>query len=234
MLRIDVWSDIACPWCWVGKRKLEAALADFAHADEVEVEFHSFELDPSAPKSVDTSQLSYAERLARKYGTTKEEGQGMIDRMTGVGADNGVEMRFDRIRPGNTFDAHRLLHLAHERGLQSALKERFFQAYLGDGEPIGEVEALVRVASEVGLEAKEARAILAADAYAQDVRRDEATAASLGIRGVPYFVFGHKYGLSGAQPVETLLEVLDRAWSETQPVPELVGQGLTCGPDGCA
>ena len=90
------------------------------------------------------------------------------------------------------------------------------------------------MASEVGLEEKEARAILAADAYAQDVRRDEATAASLGIRGVPYFVFGHKYGLSGAQPVETLLEVLDRAWSETQPVPELVGQGLTCGPDGCA
>ena len=121
-LRIDVWSDIACPWCYVGKRRLEQALAGFAHPSEVEIVWRAFELDPSAPRVRDASQ-SYAERLARKYGTHAQQAQQMIDRMVDTAAGDGLALRFDHIRPGNTFDAHRLLHLAHERGVQDALKE---------------------------------------------------------------------------------------------------------------
>src|SRR5262245_12726352 len=172
-LRIDIWSDIACPWCYVGKRRLEGALANFAHRAEVEIAWRAFELDPSAPRVRDTEQ-SYAERLARKYGTTPAQGQAMIDRMVATAAADGIEMRFDHIRPGNTFDAHRLLHLAHERGCQDALKERMLRAYMTEGQAIGDPEALLVLAREAGLDEREARELLDGDRYAAEVRTDEA------------------------------------------------------------
>jgi len=171
-LRIDVWSDIACPWCYVGKRRLEAALAEFPHRDAVALVWRAFELDPSAPRDLGATP-PYAARLARKYGSSVAEAQQMIERMTATAAVDGLDFHFERIRPGNTFDAHRLLHLAHERGLQDALKERLFRAYLGDGEPIGDPATLVRLAGEVGLDTGEAAAVLAGDAYAREVRADE-------------------------------------------------------------
>jgi len=233
VLRIDVWSDIACPWCWIGKRKLEAALTEFAHGEDVEVVWRAFELDPSAPRTLDNPGRSYAERLARKYGTSVEEGQKMIDRMTRVGTDNGVRMRFDRIHPGNTFDAHRLLHLARKKGLQEPLKERFFKAYLQDGEPIGEREALIRVASEVGIDANQAEAVLIGNDFKVQVRQDETKATALGIMGVPFFLFGKQYGISGAQPAEVLLQLLHKTWGEMLQEMKTVREGVKCGPTGC-
>ncbi|HJL18110.1 MAG TPA: DsbA family oxidoreductase [Sandaracinaceae bacterium LLY-WYZ-13_1] len=231
-LSIDVWSDIACPWCYVGKRHLEAALEGFAHRDEVEVVWHSFELDPGAPKALG-DEVSYVERLARKYRVPTARAQQMLDRMTQTGADRGIELRFDRIRAGNTFDAHRLLHLARERGVQDALKERLMRAYFTEGEPIGDPDALARLAGEIGLDAGEAREVLASDAFAEAVRADEARAAAYGITGVPCFVLAERFAVTGAQPAETLRAVLERAWREAEAPEPAVEEGAACGPDGC-
>jgi predicted DsbA family dithiol-disulfide isomerase len=232
-LRIDVWSDIACPWCYVGKRRLEAALAKFPHRDEVDVVWRAFELDPSAPPER-PSDVGYAERLAKKYGTSLTEAKGMLTRMTDVAAADGLDFHFEKIRPGNTFDAHRVLHLAGERGKQDAVKERYLRAYMTEGEPIGDPEALVRLAAEAGLDAEEVRATLASDAFAADVRADEEEARELGINGVPFFVLGGKYAISGAQPVELLLRALTVASAELATPLEPFAEGAACGPDGCA
>jgi len=232
-LRIDIWSDIACPWCYIGKRRLEQALAGFPHAAEVEIVWRSFELDPSAPRVRDSTQ-SYAERLAAKYRTPVLQAQAMIDRMVETAAKDGLDFRFDRARSGNTFDAHRLLHLAHERGLQDALKERLFRAYLTEGQAIGEHDVLAQLAREVGLDDAEVREVLDGDRWAREVRADEALARELEISGVPFFVLGGQLGVSGAQPVEVLRGALDRAWRElAAPAIETVAEGAACGPDGC-
>lgn len=234
-LRIDIWSDIACPWCWVGKRRLEQALEKFAHAEAVEVEWHAFELDPSAPKKRDDG-LSYAARLGKKYGTSAEQAELMIQRMTDAAAKDGITMRFDRAQPGNTFDAHRLLHHARACGKQNALKERLFKAYLEDGDGLGDASTLAKLANDVGIDVDEAAAVLASDTHAQEVRADERQAASLGISGVPFFVFDRKYAVSGAQPADALLEVLDRVWGEREGHGETdapLAEGAACGPDGC-
>ena len=232
-LRIDVWSDIACPWCYVGKRRLEAALAKFPHREEVDVVWRAFELDPSAPPER-PSDVSYAARLAKKYGSSVKEADGMIARMTDVAADDGLDFHFDKIRSGNTFDAHRVLHLAAERGKQDAVKERYLLAYMTEGEPIGDPETLVRLAAEVGLDAEEVRAMLASDMYAREVRDDEDEARQLGISGVPFFVLGGKLAVSGAQPAELLLRALTQAWKDAETRPAVFAEGAVCGPDGCA
>ena len=232
-LRIDIWSDIACPWCYVGKRRLEQALERFPHRTDVDVVWRAFELDPSAPRVRDGSQ-SYAERLASKYGTQPALAQARIDRMVATAAQDGLEFRFDRIRPGNTFDAHRLLHLAHERGKQDALKERMLRAYMTEGQAIGEPEVLGNLAREAGLDEQEARAVLGGDRYTAEVRKDEGLARALGINGVPFFVLGGRLAVSGAQPVEVMLGALERAWSELQKLElETFAEGAACGPDGC-
>ncbi|MCA9621518.1 MAG: DsbA family oxidoreductase [Myxococcales bacterium] len=233
-MRVDVWSDIACPWCYVGKRRLEAALKEAASkgggGGEVEVVWRAFELDPRAPR-VYPGDESYSQRLARKYGTTEEEGAAMCERMTGVAAEEGLRFRFDRIQPGNTFDAHRLLHLARERGKQDALKERLLAAYFEEGEAISDHAVLERLAESVGLDAEEVRETLASDRFATAVRGDEGLAGELGIRGVPFFVVNGRYAVSGAQPAELLARVLTEAvGTEPQSLPE----GEACGPDGCA
>ena len=233
-LQVDVWSDIACPWCYIGKRRLEAALHRFPHARDVVTAWHAFELDPSAP-AVRETQPSYATRLARKYGTSVPRAQGMIDRMVRIAADEGLPFDFERIRPGNTFNAHRLLHLAGLRGVQDRLKERLLRGYLSEGEPIGEDAALLRLATEAGLDPDEVSSVLASDLYAAEVRTDESEAHALGVDGVPFFVIGKRYAVAGAQPAELLLQALTRAWDEQPEVPErLDGGEVVCGPDGCA
>jgi predicted DsbA family dithiol-disulfide isomerase len=231
-LRLDVWSDIACPWCYVGKRRLEAALARFPQRDAVEVVWRAFELDPSAPRERERT-VSYAERIAKKYGSSVADAEGMITRMSDVARADGLDFHFEKIRPGNTFDAHRVLHLAADRGRQDAVKERFLRGYMTEGEAIGDPEVLVRLAAEAGLDAEEVRAALADDAYAREVRTDEAEASDLGIRGVPFFVIGGRYAVSGAQPAELLLRALVQAWSELEAKPVPLAEGAACGPDGC-
>jgi predicted DsbA family dithiol-disulfide isomerase len=231
-LRVDIWSDIACPWCYVGKRRFEAALADFPHRDQVEVVWRAFELDPSAPRTRESS-VSYAERLAKKYGSSVAQAEAMIKRMTDVAAEDGLEFRFDKIRPGNTFDAHRVLHLAAERGVQDAVKERLLLAYMTEGEAIGLPEVLVRLAGDAGLNEDEVHAALATDTYSREVREDEEKAREIGITGVPFFIFGGRYAVSGAQPADLFGRVLRQAWDEMAPEPAFA-EGAACGPDGCA
>jgi len=241
-LRVDIWSDIACPWCYVGKRRFEAALASFAQRDSVQVVWRSFQLDPSAPRTLPEAP-SYAERLAKKYGTTPAQGAAMINRMTETARLDGIAMNFDHIRPGNTFDAHRLLHWAHRSGAQDALKERLFRAYLCEGKPIGEQDMLLALVADVGLDVDGAQAVLATDAHAADVRADIAEARALGIDGVPFFVVGHRYGVSGAQSADTLRSVLEKWWDENAGLTVLQPpageesaidtEGAVCGPDGC-
>ncbi|HET9956174.1 MAG TPA: DsbA family oxidoreductase [Polyangiaceae bacterium] len=230
-LRIDIWSDIACPWCYVGKRRLEAALAGFEHQDSVDVVWRSFELDPDAPAEHDASQ-SYAERLARKYRRTVGEAETMIARMTEVGRAEGLELRFDRVKRVNTFEAHRLIHLAHEQGKQDVVKERLLRAYMTEGEVISERDVLVRLAGDCGLESEAVRTALRGEAFAQDVRADEREARELGITGVPFFVFAERYAASGAQPPEVLANALEQAWRDVNAATSFA-EGAACGPDGC-
>ena len=232
-MKIEIWSDVVCPWCYVGKRRFEQALAAFPHRDEVEVVWRSFELDPQAPAE---RTGDYAAMLAAKYGTSVERGQHMVESMTATAAEEGLDFRFDIARVGSTFDAHRLLHLAAERGLQDAVKERLMQATFTEGEPIGDPETLVRLGAEAGLDADEARTALTSGRFADDVRADELQAKAYGISGVPFFVVDGRYGVSGAQPAAALREVLETAWTESRAV-TLVPAGSAapgCDDDSCA
>ncbi len=219
---VEIWSDIVCPWCAIGKARFEQAMASFEHADDVEVVWRSFELDTNAPK-VMTEGL--AEHLAHKYGTDLAQAQGMMDNMTQTAAQEGLEFNFDVARPGNTFDAHRLLHLAKDRGLQHELKERLFTAYLTEGRAIADVEVLQAIAVEAGLDEVEAKEVLVGDAYGAQVRQDQAKAMEYGIRGVPFYVVDQKYGVSGAQPAPALVQVLQTAWAEANPSPLTMVEG---------
>lgn len=238
-MKVEIWSDVVCPWCYIGKRRFEAALSRFGHRDEVEVEWKSFELDPGAVSApAEEHGPDYADRLAKKYSTTRDGAQQMLDSMTAAAAAEGLDFRFDRAVRANTFDAHQVIHLAAERGLQDQVKERLLVGYFTQGHAVGDRETLVRLAVEAGLDAAEVEKVLAEQEYADAVRADEAEAGSLGISGVPFFVVDRKYGVSGAQPPEQLLEVLDRAWSESRPLtmvaPAPADEAGACGPDGCA
>jgi predicted DsbA family dithiol-disulfide isomerase len=228
-MNVEIWSDIACPWCYVGKRRFEAALAAFEHRDDVMVTWRSFELDPAAPRE---REVDGATHLAQKYGTSRDEALAMQQRMTDAAAGDGLEFRFDRARAGNTFDAHRLIHLAAAHGAQDAMKERLMRAYLTEGEPIGDPEALERLALDAGLPADEVGELFAGDRFAAEVREDERTAAALGIHAVPFFVVDRAMGAAGAQPPEVLGELLRRGWAARAPIPVVTG-GEACGPDGC-
>ena len=217
LVKVEIWSDVVCPWCYIGKRRFEAALARFEHAGAVEVEYRSFQLDPSAPRRFGMNSDAM---LAQKYGMSLARAQEMHTTVTQLAAAEGLAYRFDLARPGNTFDAHRVLQLATERGLQHAAWERFYRGYFIEGEPIGDHEALVRMATDVGLDGAEVQAVLAGDAYADAVRADLDQAAAFGITGVPFFVLDRKYGVSGAQPAGVILQALEQAWAERAVVPQ--------------
>jgi predicted DsbA family dithiol-disulfide isomerase len=227
---VEIWSDIACPWCAVGKRRFEAALARFEHRDEVVVTWRSFELEPDAPQELGHDLATH---LAAKYGTTRERAEQMQAQMTGVAAAEGLTFRFDRARSGSTFDAHRLVHLAAAHGRQDAMTERLMRAYLGEGELVSDHETLARLAADVGLPGDEVRDALAGGRFADAVRDDERTAAALGIHAVPCFVVDRRVAVSGAQPPEVLLELLARARAAAEPVVPVVAGGERRDVEGC-
>jgi predicted DsbA family dithiol-disulfide isomerase len=230
-MNVEIWSDVVCPWCYLGKRRFERALASFGHPGEVTVTYRSFELDPDAPAQ---RTGTHAEHLAGKYGMTVAQAEQANRQMTQRAADDGLEFRFDIIRGGNTFDAHRLLHLANEHGLQSQMKERLMRATFTEGLPIADKATLVRLATEVGLPAAEVEAALDTDAYADAVRADEQQAARYGINGVPFFVADGKYAVNGAQPPEVLLQLLQRAYEESSQLTPVTGNSeASCDGDSC-
>ena len=208
-LRVEIWSDVVCPWCYVGKRRVETALQ--AYDGEVDVRWRSFELDPQAPP---VRELPAAEHLAAKYGMSVEDARALNAQMTELAAGEGLEYHLDRTRGGNTFDAHRLIQLGAARGVQDAVKERLMRGYFTEGEPVSDHETLVRLGADAGLDPAEARATLESDAYADDVGGDELLAQRMGIQGVPYFVLDRRFGVSGAQPAEVLLQAFERARQE--------------------
>jgi len=214
---VEIFSDVVCPWCAIGKRRLAAALGQFEHAAEIEVVWRAFELDPNAPPRRDGDHV---ELLARKYGMTREQAVAADERLTAMGAAEGLDFHFERAQSGNTFDAHRLLHYARGAGpgLQDSFKERLFVAYFSEGAAIGEPATLLRLAAEAGLDAQECADILAGDRYSAEVRADEHEALELGVTGVPFFVVDGKFGLAGAQDAQAILTVLRRAWAEAGPL----------------
>jgi predicted DsbA family dithiol-disulfide isomerase len=233
-VQVEIWSDVVCPWCAIGKRRFAAALARFPHRDEVTVRWRSFELDPGAPPE---REVDNVEHLAAKYGMSRADAEAAQQRVAAAAAAEGWDFHLDRARGGNTVDAHRLLHLAAERGVQDAVKERLLAAYFEQGERIGDHPTLVRLAAEAGLDADEARAVLAGDRYREAVRADEAQARAYGITGVPFFVVDRRYGVSGAQPADVLLDVLERAWADAHPQALRTpagGAGDACADGSCA
>jgi predicted DsbA family dithiol-disulfide isomerase len=234
-MKVEIFSDVVCPWCYIGKRRFESALGQFEQSDQVEITWRSYQLDPSAPRN---SGLNLNELLARKYGMTTQQAVAANDRVSSLAAAEGLDYHLEKARYGNTFDAHRLIQLAAAHQLQNEVEERFFKAYFSEGAVLDDPETLVSLVSEVGLDAEEARAVLASDEYTEAVRSDIEEARELGIQGVPFFVIDEKYGISGAQPTEVFKKALDQIWAESQPVSKLVSvtgvEGEACEGDSCA
>ena len=220
-MKVEIWSDIMCPFCYIGKRKFEKALENFEGKENVQVEWKSFLLDPNL-KSENGKNIH--EVLAEKKGWTKEYAQRMNNQVAGMAKEVGLNYQFDKVVPANTYTAHRLTHLAAKHGLQDQMEEKLFHAYFTDGTDIGNIEALVELAVEVGLNEQEVREVLVSDEFAEDVKSDAYEGEQIGVRGVPFFVLDRKYAVSGAQPPEVFLKALDTAWNEHKkenPVPQL-------------
>ncbi|MCX4991807.1 MULTISPECIES: DsbA family oxidoreductase [unclassified Streptomyces] len=235
-MRVEIWSDIACPWCYVGKARFEKALDAFPHRDQVEVVHRSFELDPGRAKGDIQPVITM---LTKKYGMSEAQAQAGEENLGTQAAAEGLAYRTRDRDHGNTFDMHRLLHLAKERGRQDELIGLFYKANFAEERTVfGDDERLVELAVAAGLDADAARAVLAdPSAYADEVRADEREAAELGANGVPFFVLDRTYGVSGAQPAEVFAQALAQAWGE-RPQLKLIQDGAAdaeaCGPDGCA
>ncbi len=210
-MRVEIWSDVVCPWCYLGKRRFERALESFPQAAEVDVVYRSFELDPSAPAGLTAPTV---DMLASKYGMTQERAQAAQREMEQRAAGDGLTFQMTGLRSGNTRDAHRLLQLAKARGRQAELVERLHRGYFTEQVSIFDHESLTELAVQAGLDRAEVAEVLAGDAYDAEVQTDEAMAQALGATGVPLFVIDRRYGISGAQPPDTILEVLSRAWAE--------------------
>jgi predicted DsbA family dithiol-disulfide isomerase len=222
-MRVEIWSDVVCPWCYIGKRRLEDALDRTGHRADVKIVYRSFQLDPSSPRVPDQTVM---EHLGQKYGGGPEAGRQMVDRVEAVAAEEGLLFRLGEAHRANTVDAHRLLHLALADGgpiQQSALKEELLAAYFLRAENVADHDVLRRTAEKVGLDTDRVDQVLGSDEFADAVEHDIREAVSLGATGVPFFVIDRKYGIAGAQPAETIAQVLERAWSESHAQLDHVG-----------
>jgi predicted DsbA family dithiol-disulfide isomerase len=211
MLRIDLWSDLICPWCYLGKRRLERALEGFPHRDQVEVVHRAFELDPARPRGRTFDRVA---ALAEKYGLTEARARAMEEEMEQRAAGDGLEVHLLQGEVGNTFDAHRLVLLSRGRGLEGPTLERLYRAHFTENRSIFDPASLAALGAEVGLDPEELRRALAGDEAVAEVRADEQLARELGITGVPFFVLGGRFAVSGAQPADALARVLERAWED--------------------
>ncbi|TDF94469.1 DsbA family oxidoreductase [Paenibacillus piri] len=232
-MKVEIWSDFMCPFCYIGKRRFEAALEQFANNQQVEVIYRSFELDPQAQRDVGHD---VHDMLAHKYGMSREQAKSMNDNLTAQAESVGLTYHFDTMILTNTFDAHRLAHFAAKYGRMHEMTERLLLAYFTESKHIGDHAALTDLAAEIGLDRDETARMLAGTDYTEEVRADEQEAAGLGIRGVPYFVINRKYAVSGAQQSELFLEALQKAWEEDRPLTVLneTGNGGSPSDEACA
>ncbi len=232
-VKIEIWSDVACPWCYIGKRRFESALADFAHKDDVDIAWRSYQLDPSLPEHFDGTEIEY---LADRKGMPADSVANMFAQVTEQAAGEGLAYDFGSIVVANSFSAHQLIHLASSWGKGDDVKEALLSGHFEHGEDIGSREYLVRTGVAAGLNAEEINHALDSEQFADDVRADIAEAQALGVTGVPFFVIDRKYGISGAQPKELFAQALAEAWTEAHPLTMVAGatDDAACGPDGCA
>lgn len=233
-MKIEIWSDVACPWCYIGKRRFETALEAFPHKDSVDVQWRSYQLDPTLPEHYDGTEISY---LSERKGMDPVQVAGMFAHVTEQAAGEGLNYKFDNVVVANSFNAHQLLHLAKAHGLGGVVKEALLSSHFEHGVDIGSRDALVKIGTEAGLSAADINEALDTDKYADNVREDIAEARAIGVSGVPFFVIDRKYGISGAQPAEVFGQALDQAWQEANPLTMVSANGSdteVCGPDGCA
>ncbi|HET7304561.1 MAG TPA: DsbA family oxidoreductase [Segeticoccus sp.] len=234
-MNVDIWSDIACPWCFIGKRRFEKALADFPHRDEVAVHWHSYQLDPTLPGHFDGTEVEY---LSRRKGMPVEQVQQMIGYVSEQARGEGLQFDYDALVVANSLAAHQLLHLAKEQGVADRVKEALLSAHFEGGHDIGNLGVLTDVGVAAGLDADEIRSALETERFLPAVQGDIAEAREIGIQGVPFFVLGGRYGVSGAQPPSVFTRALEQAWQDGQPIRVVAGGadegGASCGPDGCA
>ncbi len=220
-MKVDIWSDIRCPFCYIGKHKFETALMQLPQQDRIEVEWHSFELDPAMQTDLSMDATSY---LAARKKITPERVMQMHQQVQRSAASAGLSIDFDRMVMANSFNAHRLIQLAKSHDLANAVEEALFKAQFVSGKNIDDKDTLLEIGNEVGLDPQEVTSMLSSDKYTAEVRKDEAIAGDLGINGVPFFVLNSKYGISGAQSPETFLSALQEAWADyekkNQPVTE--------------
>lgn len=229
-MKVEIWSDYQCPFCYIGKRRFEDALNQFENKAQVEVEFRSFELNPEAERHINMSQN---EMLAKKYGMSQAQVEANSQNLTQQAAELGLDYHLDKVVLTNSFDAHRLMHLAESKGKGQEMNERLFKAYFTEGKHIGDHATLASLAEEVGLEKQEVESMLAGRAFTAEVRGDEQEGSVLGITGVPFFVINRKYGISGAQPVEAFLDTLNKVWAEENPLQMVNDTGDTCTDGSC-
>jgi protein disulfide-isomerase len=234
-MKVEVWSDIMCPFCYIGKRHYESALEKFEGKNQVEIEWHSYQLDPTIPKHIPNRENVY-QYLADKKGISFEQSAKMHDRVIEMAKHAGLDYRFDKAIVANSFDAHRLIQLAKEKNLGDAAEEKLFHAYFTEGRDFGDHDTLISIGKEIGLNEGDIRSALVSDVYADKVEQDIKEAAEIGIQGVPFFVFDRKYAVSGAQPAEYFLQALKQSlgeWKKANPDTELApAEGAVCNPDG--
>lgn len=235
-MKVEIFSDIACPWCYIGKRRFEEALAAFEHKDDVEITWRSYQLDPSLPEHYDGSELDY---LASSKGMPRGQVAVMFEQVKAQAASVGLQYDFDDLVVANSFTAHRFIHLAKQHGKADEAEELLFSGHFEHGKDIGSSDYLTELGAQLELPENQVAELFTSDVFADDVRSDITEARSIGVSGVPFFVFERTYGLSGAQPSETFTKVLAQAWQETQPlkVPSSLDEselnGQVCGSDGC-
>lgn len=233
-LKIQIWSDIMCPYCYIGKRRIEGAIAKFGHQDAIEIEWKSFQLDSSFKASADDNIYDH---LAEKYRKDRDWAVEMVDNMTQNAKNSGLDFQLGKAILANSYKAHRLLHLAKKHNVGDELKELLFKAYMTEGKNVDDTDTLIALGVAVGMEKGLVGGVLNSDAYGQEVKNDIAMAQQIGVQGVPFFVFDNKYAVSGAQHEETFVKTLEKVWEEGSFGPQLTvlnaNEGDSCGIDGC-
>lgn len=211
-MKVEIWSDVVCPFCYIGKKRFEQAVEDFPHPDQLEVEWKSFQLDPTVENNGDQN---LTEHLAKSKGISIENARQMQQRVVSMAEEEGLQFNFDKSVVANSFDAHRLIKFARDRGKGNEMAEALFRAYFTDGKNIGDMKSLVDLAEELGLDPTEAENVLQSQKYANNVKHDIQVASGMDIRGVPFFLFDRKYAISGARETEIFLKALKQSWNES-------------------
>lgn len=215
-MKVEIWSDIVCPFCYIGKKRLEQALASFPHRDEVEIIWKSYQLHPQFPR--DAAGIPAIEYIKNVKGLTKEETLGMMQQVQSIGKSLEIDFDFEKSLIVNTLNGHRLIHFAQEQGLGNILKERLLKAHFSEGVDVNDTNTLVNLAAEVGMDKKEVEEMLHSDRFTYEVSQDIQEGVNLGLRGVPFFVFNQKFGIAGAQPLEMFEQTLRQAYEDAKTI----------------